>query len=128
MKQELNELNQLNELTKNVIGSIIDQSKYLAEKASIDYAEVNLDDQLSCGFAWLDFQTFNGKKIRSNSQIGKIFKELGIERHIDSTTYTIWNPSGHPTQNMYVKIAGVEAAIKLLESFSFGCTSHSRLD
>lgn len=108
------------------IKEIIDEALHDASmKAHRVYGQ--LGDTYPCGFAWTSLFTFNGKRIKGNTKIGKALKAAGIEQSYDRS-FQIWNPSGLPVQNVDIKEAGAEAAAEVFRRYGFESYAGSRLD
>jgi len=67
-------------------------------------------DTFPCGFAKV-IADVNG-----NTKIGKSFKDCGFEKNYGGGWY-LWNPSGHLTQSVDAKDAGVRAYIKVVKEY-----------
>ncbi len=103
---------------------IINKAKTAANKASMEYLDVNLkgEDNYPCGFAWVNIYGVKG-----NTKQGKAFKAAGIEKDY-SGAYSIWNPGNVNVQNVDVKEAGAQAAADVFTSYGFKAYAGSRLD
>lgn len=103
---------------------MIEQAKAAAKDASERYFKDELGgkDSMPCGFAWVKIVGFNGERIRGNTKIGKALKAAGIEDN------TLWNPSGHPSQNIDTKYAGAKVAAVVLRRYGFDAHADSRWD
>ncbi len=84
-------------------------------------------DQFACGFAWVTIYDANGRNIRGNTKLGKTLKAAGIRQSYDKS-FQIWNPSGHPAQNVDTKEHGAIAAARVFERYGFKASAGSRLD
>ncbi len=84
-------------------------------------------DQFACGFAWVNLYDAAGKKIRGNTKLGKTLKAAGIRQDY-SGVHQLWNPSGHPAQNIDTKEHGAIAAARVFEKYGFKAYAGSRLD
>jgi hypothetical protein len=76
----------------------------------------------ACGFAWVNIHGIKG-----NTKIGRRMKQAGIGQDW-TKAFSIWNPSGYPTQNVDTLEAGARAAAKVLEHYGFRAYAGSRLD
>jgi len=75
-----------------------------------------------CGFAWV-------KITPATQSFARQLKKAGIVDHAAwNGGYDIWNPSGHPTQNISSKEAGAVAYARHLEANGVKCYAQSRLD
>ena len=84
--------------------------------------KLNGQDAYACGFAWVNLYGIKG-----NTKLGRALKEAGIKQDY-SKAFSIWNPSGHPCQNVDTKEAGAEAAAKVFQKYGFQAYAGSRLD
>lgn len=93
----------------------------LAQKATQDHHDKQ-GEWGACGFAWV--------KIRPATQsFARQLKKAGVVNLASwNGGYDIWNPSGHPTQNISSKEAGAVAYARHLESNGVKCYAQSRLD
>ena len=100
---------------------IHEEAVALAQTATQDHHEEH-GEWDCCGFAWV--------KIRpATSSFCRALKKAGIVNHVSwNGGYDIWNPSGHPTQNISSKEAGAEAYARHLEANGVKCYAQSRLD
>ena len=108
---------------------IVEEAKSAARKAAVKYYAEDMagQDQFPCGFAWLEIYGFDGKKIKGNTKIGKALKAAGIKQNWERI-FSIWNPSDHPCQNVYVKEVGARAAAEVFQKYGFDASARSRLD
>ena len=87
-----------------------------------------VENSYPCGFARVIIEP----KHKGNTTLGKLerkeFEVLGFEKDYCSKNYMRLNPSGHPTQNMYVKEAGAKAAADFLTNLGYKAYSASRMD
>jgi hypothetical protein len=81
----------------------------------------------ACGFAWVDIFRHNDKPIKGNTKIGRALKAAGITQNWQRT-FSIWNPSKYPTQNVDTLEAGARAAADVLKRYGFTAYAGSRLD
>jgi hypothetical protein len=95
-----------------------------AETAANLFFQTRLNgrDQYACGFAWVNIHGIKG-----NTKLGRAMKEAGIRQDY-TKAFQIWNPSGHPAQNVDVKEAGAEAAAEVFRRYGFDAYAGSRLD
>ena len=108
---------------------IIDEAKAVAYMEADAYENKYFADGGwgACGFAWVDIFRFNDKPIKGNTKMGRALKAAGIEQNWQRT-FSIWNPSKYPTQNIDTLEAGARAAAKVLERYGFTEYAGSRLD
>jgi len=108
---------------------IIDEAKAVAYMEADAYENKYFADGGwgACGFAWVDIFRFNDKPIKGNTKMGRALKAAGIEQNWQRT-FSIWNPSKYPTQNIDTLEAGARAAAKVLERYGFTAYAGSRLD
>jgi hypothetical protein len=77
-----------------------------------------------CGFAWV-----NVTGIKLNTKVGKEFARLGFRKAYGyKNTVQLWNPSGHPTQNMDVKEEAAEAYAEVFRAAGYDAFAGSRMD
>lgn len=109
-------------LTDSEVLKIIQHAKAEAIRFTDAYLEQYASDAFSCGFAWVNIKPANG-------QFARMLKSIGVG-HIDGNSggWIIWNPSGHPTQNMCAKEAGAEAFAAELSKFGVNAYAASRID
>ena len=81
----------------------------------------------ACGFAWTNLYSHNGTKLKGNTKLGRLLKQAGIEQNWERT-FSIWNPSGYPTQNVDTLEAGARAAADVFKQYGFEAYAGSRLD
>lgn len=105
---------------------IIDEAKAAANKATVQYLKEN-GEGYPCGFAWCTIHSFDGKKLKGNTRIGKALKAAGVEQNYNRE-FEIWNPSGHGTQDVYAKDEGARAAALVFCKYGFQAYPGSRLD
>ena len=96
----------------------------MAKQEAVMYAsewEQEHGEMAYCGFAWVTI--FDGR-----SKFTKELVKAGVARKSWDGTYTIWNPSEHPTQSMDTKEAGAEAYARVLKAFGVKAYAESRPD
>ena len=77
-----------------------------------------------CGFAWV-----NITGIKLNTKVGKEFARLGFRKAYGyKNTVQLWNPSGHPTQNMDVKEEAAEIYADVFRAAGYDAFVGSRMD
>jgi hypothetical protein len=110
--------------TVQQIKDIVAEACAEAQTAADLYFQTRLNgqDAYACGFAWVNIHGVKG-----NTKLGKRLKEAGIRQDY-TKAFQIWNPSGHPAQNVDVKEAGAEAAAKVFQKYGFTAYAGSRLD
>ena len=108
---------------------IIDEAKAVAYMEADAYENKYFADGGwgACGFAWVDIFRFNDKPIKGNTKMGRALKAAGIEQNWQRT-FSIWNPSKYPTQNIDTLEAGARAAADVLKRYGFTAYAGSRLD
>ena len=108
---------------------IIDEAKAVAYMEADAYENKYFADGGwgACGFAWVDIFRYNDKPIKGNTKMGRALKAAGIDQNWQRT-FSIWNPSKYPTQNIDTLEAGARAAAKVLERYGFTAYAGSRLD
>lgn len=80
-------------------------------------------DQYACGFAWVDIYGVKG-----NTKLGRAMKAAGLRKDWSGKSFQIWNPSGHPAQNVDTKEHGAVAAAAVFKKYGFEAYAGSRLD
>lgn len=113
------------------INSLIEEAMKVGNEKSLEYFdnELNGKDKMPCGFAWIVFETYQGKKINGRTKIGKMLKELGLKQVYEDKKFYIWNPGGLNIQNIDCKEVGARAVTKYINDNSeFYCWVNSRLD
>lgn len=108
------------------LNEIIQEARQAAAEATQAYLD-RYGDGYPCGFAWVSLYKFDGKKLKGNTKVGKALKAAGVDQNYDRT-FQIWNPSGHPTQNVDAKEAGARAAAEVFKRYGFDAYASSRLD
>jgi len=109
---------------------IKDEMKAAAYEASDVWFKEYLDgeDRGCCGFAWVTLWPEH----KGNTKLGKAerraFEALGASKDWTGKTWTIWNPSSYPVQNVDTLEVGARAAADVLRSHGYKATAHSRLD
>lgn len=84
--------------------------------------QLNGQDAYACGFAWVNIHGVKG-----NTKLGRTLKQAGIRQDYQKV-FQLWNPSGHPAQNVDTKEAGAAAAARVLQKYGFQASAGSRLD
>ena len=98
----------------------LDAAKTAADKF---YQEkLNCQDMYACGFAWV-----NVYGVKGNTKLGKLMKTLGFRKSYEGGLQ-LWNPSGHPCQNIDTKEEGAAAYAKILREAGLQAYSGSRMD
>lgn len=110
--------------TVQQIKDIVAEACAAATDAANLYFQTKLNgrDQYACGFAWVNIYGIKG-----NTKLGRAMKAAGIRQDY-TKAFSIWNPSGHPCQNVDTKEAGAEAAAKVFTKYGFTAYAGSRLD
>ena len=81
----------------------------------------------ACGFAWVNIYKHNDVKLTGNTKLGRNLKAAGVTQDY-TRTFSIWNPSKYPTQNVDTLEAGARAAADVLKRYGFTAYAGSRLD
>jgi len=81
----------------------------------------------ACGLAWVDIYKHNDVPLKGNTKLGKALKAAGVEQNWQRT-FSIWNPSKYPTQNIDTLEAGARAAAEVFRKYGFTAYAGSRLD
>lgn len=123
-------INMKKEIIRSKIKQIHEEALAASKKAVDDYLEKwnketggnKYNEPIYCGFGWVSL--FN---VRSNSNIGKAFQEIGFKRSYQKCL-EFWNPSGYPGQSMDVKEESSRAYAKVLEKYGFKAYMSSRAD
>ena len=110
--------------TVQEIKDIVAEATMAARDASELFFQTKLNgvDQYACGFAWVSIHGIKG-----NTKLGRTLKEAGIQQNYQKV-FQLWNPSGHPAQNVDTKEAGAEACAQVLQKYGFTAYAGSRLD
>ena len=80
-------------------------------------------DQFACGFAWVEVPSAKG-----NTRLGKSLAQLGFRKSYGSKGMQLWNPSGHPAQNVDTKFHGAVAYARVLSAHGIEAGAMDRLD
>lgn len=122
-------MNMTIEQLESSLASILNEAHEAAYKAAADFFNNKLggQDQLACGFAWVNIYEFNGQQIKGNTKVGRILKKGGIDQNWNRT-FEIWNPSGFPCQNVDTLEHGAKAAAEVFRKYGFTAYAGSRLD
>lgn len=117
------------ELTPELMYDIVVEAKTAARHAASKFFAEVMDntDAGSCGFAWVNIYTVDGKKIRANSKIGKALQAAGVGKDWTGA-WQLWNPSKFPCQNIDTLEAGARAAADVFKKYGFEAYAGSRLD
>jgi len=105
------------------------EAKCAAYKAAFDsfHNEWEGRECGSCGFAWCEIYSKDGKKIRANSKLGKALAQAGIEKNWEGV-HMFWRPGDFPTQNIDVLEKGARAYAQVFRDHGFQAYAASRLD
>lgn len=103
---------------------ILAEAQAKAKEATAKYYNTVLNgkDQYPCGFAWVNIY------VKGNTKLGRALKEAGIKRSDYEKAFQLYNPSGHPCQNMDAKEAGAIAAANVFTAHGFKAYAASRMD
>ena len=109
--------------------NIIAEAQTAAAQAADDYENKYFPNGVwgACGFAWVNIYSHNDTKLKGNSKLGRALKAAGITQDY-TRTFSIWNPSKYPTQNIDTLEAGARAAADVLKRYGFTAYAGSRLD
>lgn len=110
--------------TVQQIKDIVAEACAAASEAAQLYFQTKLQgqDQFACGFAWVNIYGVKG-----NTKLGRAMKAAGIRQDY-TKAFQLWNPSGHPAQNIDTKEAGAIAAAEVFKRYGFEAYAGSRLD
>ena len=112
--------------TVEQLQTIIAEAKAAAKDAAEKFFQERLggEDKYSCGFAWVTIP------VKGNTRLGRRLKQAGLEQsyYTSYKTFGIWNPSGHPAQNVDTKEVGARAAAEVLNGYGIKAYPGSRLD
>jgi hypothetical protein len=112
-----------NYTTEQVISIVAEAQEAARQAADRFFAErLKGQDAYACGFAWVNIYGIKG-----NTRMGKVLKAAGIRQDY-TRAFSMWNPSGHPCQNVDTKEAGAQAAAEVLTRYGFTAYAGSRLD
>lgn len=108
---------------------IIDEAKAVAHMAADNFERTHFPNGGwgACGFAWVDIYRHNDVPLKGNSKLGRALKAAGVEQNWQRT-FSIWNPSKYPTQNIDTLEAGARAAAEVFRKYGFTAYAGSRLD
>ena len=108
---------------------IIDEAKAVAYMEADAFENKHFPDDAwgPCGFAWVDIYRHNDVPLKGNTKLGKALKAAGVEQNWQRT-FSIWNPSKYPTQNIDTLEAGARAAAEVFRKYGFTAYAGSRLD
>jgi len=99
----------------------LDSAKQAAANATFEYINKNGENPMGCGFAWVEVSKVRGKKL-------DFLKVYGFKKKYDGPGFSLWNPSGHYTQDMDAKYAGAQAFVEVLEGLGLNAVARCRLD
>jgi hypothetical protein len=107
------------------IQTIVEQAVALAQDASTRYFQDELrgQDQMACGFAWVDVYVE-----RTNSKEARELIRAGFRKDYKPKCLSMWNPGGLPVQNINAKEAGANAMADFLRKQGITAYAGSRLD
>jgi hypothetical protein len=107
------------------IQTIVEQAVALAQDASTRYFQDELrgQDQMACGFAWVDVYVE-----RTNSKEARELIRAGFRKDYKPKCLSMWNPGGLPCQNIDAKEAGANAMADFLRKQGITAYAGSRLD
>ena len=115
--------------TVSELKKIITEAQDVAHMAARDFEEKHFPNGGwgACGFAWTNIYEHNGVRIKGNSKLGRALKAAGVDQDW-TRTFSIWNPSKYPTQNVDTLEAGARAAAAVFKRYGFTAYAGSRLD
>ena len=115
--------------TVNELKTIIEEAKTEAATAAQAFENKYFPDGGwgPCGFAWVDIYKHNDVPLKGNTKMGRAMKAAGVEQNWQRT-FSIWNPSKYPTQNIDTLEAGARAAAQVFRKYGFTAYAGSRLD
>ena len=107
------------------IQTIVAQAVAIAQQESERYYQQQLkgQDQMACGFAWVDVYVD-----RTNSKTARELIRAGFRKDYKPKCLSMWNPGGLPIQNIDAKEAGENAMAEFLRSQGLTAYAGSRLD
>ncbi len=116
-------------VTAEMIPTIVREAQEAAYLAADKFFKNELggQDAQACGFAWVNIYSHNDKKLAGNTKLGRALKAAGITQDY-TRTFSIWNPSKYPTQNIDTLEAGARAAADVFKRYGFTAYAGSRLD
>jgi len=111
------------------LGVVLERANQKAAKATQNYidTELNGQDNMPCGFAWVDFLSYNGVKITGNTKIGRLMKKSGLKQN-HYKRFSVWCPGRVMCQNVDALKAGADAFAEVLKENGFHVVASSRLD
>ena len=99
------------------------------EAANRYYSEqLGGQDRYACGFSWITVTPKHKGNTRDGKAERKVLEELGFRKDGTGKSYEVWNPSGHPCQNVDTKVAGSQAGAEVLRRAGLDAHVGSRLD
>lgn len=113
---------------EDVLNILREVREEAATAAKEKYESLGGKHQWPCGFAWVEFLDYKGKKLDGRTKMGRLLKKAGLEKSYSTGMYMMWNPSGMMVQNMDTLYSGAEAAVKALEKYGFKAYACSRMD
>jgi len=115
----------MSEVNMNNLSKILTEAERAAQEAGERFyrEELGSKDSYPCGFAWVMI-----RGVKGNTKLGRALKTAGVRLNSYERCFQIWNPSGLPVQNMDCKLAGAEAAAKVLRSYGIPAAADCRMD
>jgi hypothetical protein len=92
-----------------------------AARATENYIDLNGENPMGCGFAWVSVKNVRGKK-------AELLKEFGFSKSYVAPGLRLHNPSQNTTQDMDAKMAGAEVYANMLREFGIDAQAYCRLD
>lgn len=108
-------------VTKSNVADIYNEATKSAAFHTIEYIQKHGEHPFNCGFAWVTIKPARGPMVAYLKSIGK-----GSRAHDGG--FQVWNPSGHPTQDMSAKYEGACAFAAILQKHGIRAYAGSRLD
>lgn len=103
------------------IGTAVLDALTAAKTATNAYIGEYGENQFGCGFAWVVVKGIRGKKADT-------LKAMGFRKRYDGPGLSLWNPSGHITQDMDAKYEGAKAFAMVLRAAGLDASAQCRLD
>ena|SRR5271167_472072 len=101
--------------------AILSEAQQAATEATIKHISENPNQWYPCGFAWVLIKPARGGFVNYLKK-----REIGNTSY--SGGYSVWNPSGHPTQWMDAKFEGATAFAKVLQKYGIKAYADQRMD
>jgi hypothetical protein len=110
--------------TQEQVKQIVAEAQDAAYQAAAKFFREKLggQDQLCCGFAWVNIY-----KIKGNTKLGKALTASGFRKAYEGGLQ-LWNPSKFGCQNVDTLEEGARAAAAVFKKYGFEAYAGSRLD